>query len=540
MNIVRHPAFALALSLAATAACSGSNTTTVKPRTASAPPAQLVAGEGYRRIYPTFATQSVIAASAVSEAGNGKLEYLLKGSPNVVLSERAEPFGVQVAPAEPGSALFLDEPTRESVGRLTVVDLSSRVVTARALERGENVPVEGFYYGADGRQILFIGGYEAVTRTGALIWSDGTTSKEIALAAEPTTVLFSASRSLAVAAAKIDVSSGTGALIAVNMQTGDSVELTTNAVVHGYERDVAFALSGDGSTVAFTDAEGVLRKVPTTGGDAVAIAPAGTAPALSSDGKAVVFNAGDTLYLAGGAEPVFLAETPATVRPQFSPDNQWVTYFKQMTFRGSGAGAVGDAYLVSASAKSPAIRLGANVGWDSLVFNPASSRVSAVADLTAPDGSATYDGVGNLLVAKPGKAMQRISVGTQPRSVAYLEQSNSIAYIGAMERGVPVASLFVTNSEGTESKKLAEKVVPGTLRVARGFDSIIYIGEPEDAILEGVYRIGTLYGTTPAGPPVKLENAESGVIQAVFGRDGRAVVVVAEGEKAGVWTLPTP
>lgn len=527
--------------VAALGACSG--TATVRPSSANGPAAQLAKGDGYRKVYPAFVTQSVIAASNFAESGNAKLEYLVKSAEPVTLSLHAEPMGVLVAPEAPASALFIDEPSREAVGTLKFVDLTTKPVSVRPIKDGVLVPVEGIYYGADGHQVLFVSNYDMVQRLGKLQWSDGTTTKPVGDAASPVAVVFNAAHTLAVVALGVDSTTRIGRLVAVDMKTGAGTALASSVAVTGFESDLAFSLSADGSAVAYTTSDGKLLRISTKGGDPVTVSPKGHAPAISADGQTVVFYAEDKLFSWTNGSPTLLAETPDSVRPRFSPDQNWVVFFRKMVFGGQGAAAaVGDAMLVPAAGNASAVKLASNVGWDAVFFNPKSSRVAVVGDLTTLDQRPSYEGVGNLYVGLPGQASNVLKRQTKPGNVALLEQSDTLAYIAGMEPGSPVGVVYVGNGPG-EPLKLSITAVPGTLRTPKGFDSMVFLADPKDELLDGVYRIGALYGSTPKGPAKVLPHAEEGVIQAVYGRDGRVVVVVAENSNAdltGIWTLPTP
>jgi hypothetical protein len=556
-------------------ACSGSEST--GPKKSTAPAAQLAEGEGYRRVYPTFATQSVIAASDLAAGSTtGRLQYLVKGAEAVQLSTKAETDAVLVAPAEPPSALFLDDPSNEGVGTLMFVDLAAKPPKAAQVKDGRGVPSDGVAYGADGNQVLFVAGFDSVSGLGALKWTNGTEVRNISEGgAAPASFAFSGSRATAVTVINIDASTlkdctkncGRGTLVAIDMKTGSRTNLASDVILRGLEGDLAFSISADGSTAAYTSGDGIVAVVPTSGGEPKKL-PCGSlpesecrptpgakggSPAISSDGKLVVFyyyldgvpnspsngwfawSDNNTVKLAG--------ERAQSVRPVLSPDNRWVVYFKNVENK---SGLVGEALIVPASGGDPEnpLKLAPSVALDSVTFNAASARISLVGDLSGSPGY-EYKGIGTLFVGGPGQALAKLGVGTQVFSAAAINATDSLAYIGGLNPGDVSGSLFVASGVDEAPTKIKDSVVPNsvigrTLQVSKEFDAMIFLAEPADELFESRYRVGAVWGSTTKGPARVLTNAESDAIQAVFSRDGRANVVVVRGEKAGVWTLPTP
>lgn len=558
----RFPRVSTVTCLAALAlqACSGSSSTT-GPKKSNVPAAQLAEGDLYRKVYPTFVTQSVIAASNIQPNGNGKLEYLVKGAEPIVLSQRAEPAHVLVSSAEPianVSALFVDEPSAEGVGALTFVDLAAKPVKTSQIKDARNVPAEGVFYGADGHQILYVSGFDGVTGLGKLQWSDGTNVKDVATGVSPAGVAFSASRASAVAVIGIDPATlanctrdcGRGSLIAIDMRTGTKTQLATDVLLFGVNNDLAFSISADGGTVVYTTFDHKIARVPFVGGDPMTISAKGVSPTVTKDGQTVVFYADDKLFSWANDAPTQLVDacTPQTaltggcsydsVRPTLSPDQKWVVFFKSVTRAGEGAG-VGDAWTVGIGG-GEALKVASNVGVDTIEFNSASTRISAVGDLLSLDGRPSYEAIGNLFVGAPGGATQKFSVGTRPGNVGGMSVTDSLVWIGDMAPGSPVGAIFVASGSDAAPVKLKSDVVPNTLRVSKTFDTMLFMADPADELFESVYRIGAMWGSTSKGPARVLTNAEEGVIQGVFSLDGRANVVIVRGEKAGVWTLPTP
>jgi len=504
----------------------GGNVTDTKPA------AQWAKGTGYRKVWAGTGASAAVAARGIdASAGTGSLDLLRDGQAALPLSDKAAVASVQVAGAEPGGVLFVKNPDPNGVGTLMVAGLDG--TDTKTVPSGSGVPSGGAFFGATGRQILFVAAFSAESGRGQLTWSDGATAKMIGASAPATTFAFNTTRSRAVAATAVDAD-GSGKLFSVNMETGDTLELASGKVLASY--GPAFAFSADGSTVVYTDASGALKKVAITGGAPATVANAGTLPGVSEDGTAIAFyDAGKAMLLADAQTKELGAVTgPPGVGAVIAKG--YVAYATSLQRKGGGV--IATVFVAPVAGTGTPIKVGDNVAWDSVQFSATSGKLSAVASLRDLGGTGTYDGKGLLLYGLPSAALAEVSSGVRAGGVRRFEKSDRVVGIGAILPGSGGGKVVVSADTGAPVT-IRDKVMPGTLRATgatSGIDWAIFLADQTATLIDDIYPVGTLYGTAPDGPAKLLK---AGVIDAQLAvAGGRTLAVVAEGEEAGVWSLP--
>ncbi len=585
----------LALAAVLVAACGSSKT---KLTGHAFDPADALTTDGsYRHLYSGFLDFTALAEKGQPDVNSGtvELDYLVKGAEAATdLSDAAETQTVRVAPGDPNindspdpktwpeTALFLAHPDlANNVGTLEYVDLSPvKGWKAVDLPQGAGVPAEGFWYGAKGDEILFIANFDSTDDTGDLFWSNGTQSLQLGVGVPPRAVIFSADRTLALVGLvqgtscddsgnctyDASVAHPKGNLVAIDLKTGSKTTIASSVELYGIGTDLDFSLSAGGTLAAYVTSDGKVMAQPTGGGEPTVIAASGSAPSVSPDGKTVVYYSGDALYAWAKGVPTLLMPAPDSVRPEFSPDNKWVIAFGDMSF---SAGAVGTAQIISALGDQDPVSLGSDVGWDTVRFGPidpktkANSAMTVVSDLTSMNGMPLYSGAGNLQFGVPGLKPTQIATRIRADDVALVDpndatdQNSHFAYIASDGAGITGGNVYVTRPGGAAPLKLGVNATPGSLftpHTVPGISALLWmvpVGAPDPAkadLIDRQYPDCVLWGSTPAGPAKVVQHGEANVIQALFARDGRILVLVATDsdpsktapKDAGIWSLPAP
>jgi hypothetical protein len=512
-----------------------------KPPGASGPASKLSTGTNFRGVVPTGLPNTAIGIVSKSpDAETARLVLVGLDSsrvakPETVLADAADADSVRVSTAAPHAAIFLRSPNADGIGTLSHAALDSGTVTA--VPSGSGVPAEGFWLGTAGDEILFTANYSPQTDRGVLFWSDGKKSSQLAEDAIPSAVLFSRDRKTALVAVEV-ASTGVGKLLAITMSSGAPVELASGVPVVTGALAPRFALSTDGSTAAWVTATGAVAKAATTGGTPSELASNGDLPALSPDGKTAAWweSAGLVRLADGAAARTFAAGAASTVPAWFSANGSWIVYCTDVVARGGGS--VGDCWVAHANeAEQPPLVLGKGIALDSVRFSSDSSRVTAVADLADPTGTATFDGLGRLVsLSFDGTPAVQVASGVRATDSLLFPVTGRVGVIAAFSLQNGVGEVFATAPTG-DPVRLGSKVVPGSLSGALDFDSFAFLAEAEDDLLDGIWRLGTLQASSPNGPARLLHDS---ALMATYSPDGRILAVIARGEDAGIWSFPAP
>jgi len=494
-------------------------------------PVQLAAGTGYRRVWASPLADTGIAARAVDPATGKAALYLVRpGAAPFQLSSGGSTGSVRFSAGAPAAALFVNNPNSDGVGSLVAAALDGAAPVT--VSGGSGVPTGGAFFGANGARLLFVGSYDVMTDRGVLAWSTGTTTQTVGSGASAYTMVFDSAREHAVCATGLD-STGTGALVGVTMSTGVWTTLVTAAKAVS-DRRPAFALSGDGTVLVYTDPAGALRRISTAGGASLPVAPAGKLPAVSADGATVAFFTAASMAVWSGGQVRELATAAGTAAPLLSADGSrvaWATGLSQ-----AGGGLVGTVSVAAVSGGAPTA-VGTQTAWDSVLFSPRSGRLAALTDLKDLTGQANYgNGLGRLRFGAPTAALPVQATGVPAANAGRFDAADRMVFVGAVQPGSGAAKIFVADGVGAPAV-LKENAVKGSLRVAADADRAVFLAEPRADLVDDVYRAGTLYGTSPDGPPVALK---ADVVDAQFAAGGRALVVVADGAAAGVWSIGVP
>ena len=440
---------------------------------------------------PTASYQTIFSGMDYGPA-NGGVQHVIAGK-NVVWVDGTIPLGqldvvslqstdaprtlnatptayvnqVAVSQAAPEALLFLEEVnSSDATGNLMLFKLGvSNSPGASAVPAGGaaagKVPSDGYYFGANGNELLFIANYDHIAGTGQLYWSDGTQAISIGAGASPTAIVLSQDRKVAVAGISIDHSAdsgfGLGQLVAIDMATGATTVLgqpivfATETVVDGsmtktitttvpaqgvtilvdrYAQldpgakiggapDIAFSVSADGSAIAF-EQNGIVQVARTSGGNAnVTVLGTGRYPGLSPSGQRLGYfaNAASQFVVydtANTAAPLVSLAATVTLAPQFSPDDAYVAYLEDFQAEGTPFGGdLGSVWIMrvpSGPSTSPVtFKYATDAAWHSFAFwplgtatsFPVTTQMSVLADEASESGAPSTNGTGNLYVDDP-------------------------------------------------------------------------------------------------------------------------------------------
>jgi len=523
----------LAAAVAASFSLSCSEDPVKPPRiTGGEASAQLATGTGYRRVWPgTVATSAVAARAMDPNFVKGALDLLRKNAGAFQLAEQASVDSVRITTAEPAAILFVDHPNQDGIGALFFAPLDG--TSPKPVPQASGVQAGGASFGA-GARMLFVSGYSADTDRGMLSWSDGSTTRALGGDAPPVAVLFDAGRAHAVAAVSVD-GDGNGTLLAIDMAAGTSVRLAEKARVLGPYQRPAFAVAGDGSVAAFADPTGALMKVPLGGENPTRIATDGSLPALSGDGAVAAFFTKSKAALWTGAQVREVADATGAVAPILSADGASVAFATGVAMRGRGL--LAEVSVAQVAGTATPVAVGAAVAWDSVQFSPKSGKLAAIVDVRDLTATPDYNGLGRLVFGTPTAAPVQVATRVPAGNAARFDVADRMVCVGSVAPGSGAGKVYVS-VEGGAAGLLREGAVKGSLRAAVGVDWALFRADPRPDPIDDVFRAATLLGTTPAGPPVELLK---NVIDAQLALDGsRALAVVADGDQAGVWSLPKP
>jgi len=495
---------------------------------------KVASGTGYRRVWASALADANIAARALdASTGKAALDLLRTGSPTFQLASGASVNSVRASGGSAPAVLFVNNPNADGVGALTVAPLDGTAPVA--VSQGSGVPAGGAFFGASGAQLLFVGSYDVTTDRGVLSWSNGTVTQTVGSSASAYSIVIDSARDRAVGAVNLDAN-GVGALVGIALSTGATTTLAAAARTLADYKRPGFALSGDGSTLVYTDTNGALQKVSTAGGTPVQLAPTGKLPVVSASGSVVSFFTGTTVAVWSGGQTRDVATAAGTVAPLLSADASRVAWAVNAGMKGGGIiGDVSSAPVAGGAAQS----IGANVAWDSVLFSPRGGRLAALTDLRDSTLTANYDqGLGRLFYGLYSGPLSMQSTRVPAGNFGRFDAVDEMVCVGDVQPGSGDAKIVVSNLAAGAPVTIKDGVLKGSLRVATGTDRALFIADKRtDLVVDDLYKLGTLYSTGPVGPPYSLK---TNVIDAQFTADGHAIAVVADGVDSGVWVLSVP
>lgn len=469
--------------------------------------------------------------------GNAALDLLREEGDTINLATRAEPLSVQVSHGEPARAVFVDTPTEDGIGTLVLVDgLLSETPAKKPVPQGQRVPAEGAWWGRNGNELLFLANYSGETFRGTLFWSNGTSSTKVGDATTSAAVRLLPDRNAAIVGLDLNTS-GVGRLVRVSLADGATDDIATDVRVLNAQRRVNFALSANGSTVVFVGADGAVRKVSASSGEAATVASAGAVPGVSSDGDVVAFFADGKTYAAGSAGVVELGVAPQNTlaAPVISEDGQWAFWCDSVELSPGPLGAKG--FVARTDGSTAALQVATNVACDRAGF--VGDQLAVIASLER-FGRGRYDGFGTVYQGPAGQQLVELTAGALA-DVARTVAGPGLSWVGNQNQGTSVGEAFFVLAGG-DAKSLRGNVLSRTLRVSPDGSRVLFLADPEGT-LDGA-AVASAYATktlTSGGAVEKVSksgsNGASTFIAAEFGKDSRVVAVSADGS---VWSFPAP
>jgi hypothetical protein len=537
-----------------------------------------VSGGAYRFAWPAPGNAALGLYGPQQSALTGTLLYLnsaqssgatLLSTVALAASGGAAIDSVLVNLNPPASAVFVDSPsTTFGTGTGRYVDLSVTSPTAIAIPSGAKIAYtgSGFQYGANGRQILFVGNLSA--GRGSLYYFNGTTSTLLGAGAPTSSIAFSTARTRAVVGLNISTTASptgfySGDLYSVDMTTGATVKLASTAVAMVAATGApAFSLSGDGNTLVYTnsttgevDAVSAAASVTPT---PVMVASAGKLPGVSDNGASIAFFNGTGVYTVppiAGTTPLKIGTQTGTLvrQPRFSPDGSYVLYFESGQAHTAFPSNV---WLAAPDAHAAAVKIGTNTPLQDISIGNCGDPYLLTTNLVDLTGVASYTGVGTVTLATPTSCASKTGVAAATTlhtggvygDVAFLKGGTIATYFGGFSNSAGFTShAYVAPVGGTEVD-VGQNVARGSLRTSSYAQRMLFL--TDEATISGEnLAAGSLRTANGAGTSTLLATGVVDGSTDFSPLDGRVVAVissVAGGEPSaqitqpGIYLIPVP
>ena len=517
-----------------------------RPGSAAGAAVRLAEGADFRRVVPGVAGSTAFALEPGRDERVGRLTYLRRAAEPLQLSKTADIESVRISPAVSPAAIFVEPASEASpAGQLVWVDLVLREPATTKVSGASRVSPAATWWGANGRQLLFVATASDEEATGTLHWFDGKNPVVLATGVPSDSVVVAASRGRAYALAELDEATGLGVLVSIELATGKVVRPGLQLFAADPSGAAPLAVVEGG--VVGTDGEGRLVRVSSAGGRPTVLSEVGRSAVASGDGRVVAFRSAEGLAVWSGEGVTLLDTQAADVPARLSRAGDRIAWLREVTWHdGLAMGSLYWGRRASTAEAYSSLSLGENAALADLRFGLDQDRTLALVDRLSPGGRPDPSAAGRLVVAQQGSdGVVRVEApgqGVRSRDVVELPEADSWAFLESRSLGALDAELHAV-LPGVGRWTLATGAAPGSLLGAAAFDALAW-REPSTGCVglssagtECRFLVGPLLGATPGRSVQRLLEA---VTDVAWGRDGRLLAVVPSGDAAGVWSLPAP